>query len=67
MTCICRQLLENPDEEYVRGGTNIIAVLFLVVGVFTGIGIFFQIFIFNLTGVRLTARLRLISIHFCYT
>ncbi|XP_013148516.1 PREDICTED: multidrug resistance protein homolog 49-like [Papilio polytes] len=48
-------LLENPDEEYVRGGTNIIAVLFLVVGVFTGIGIFFQIFIFNLTGVRLTA------------
>ncbi|KPJ05317.1 Multidrug resistance protein-like 49 [Papilio xuthus] len=51
-------LLENPDEDYVRGGTNIIAVLFLVVGVFTGIGIFFQIFIFNLTGVRLTARLR---------
>ncbi|KPJ18849.1 Multidrug resistance protein-like 49 [Papilio machaon] len=51
-------LLENPDEDYVRGGTNLIAVLFLVVGVFTGIGIFFQIFIFNLTGVRLTARLR---------
>ncbi|CAH2055805.1 unnamed protein product, partial [Iphiclides podalirius] len=51
-------LLENPDEEFVRTGTNIIAILFLVVGVFTGIGIFFQIFIFNLTGVRLTARLR---------
>ncbi|XP_068623038.1 multidrug resistance protein homolog 49-like [Battus philenor] len=51
-------LLENPDEDFVRGGTNIIAVLFLIVGVFTGIGIFFQIFIFNLTGVRLTARLR---------
>ncbi|CAG5040909.1 unnamed protein product [Parnassius apollo] len=51
-------LLENSDEDFIRGKTNIIAVLFLVVGVFTGIGIFFQIYIFNLTGVRLTARLR---------
>ncbi|XP_041969859.1 multidrug resistance protein homolog 49 [Aricia agestis] len=51
-------LLESKDENYVRNGTNIIAILFLIVGVYTGIGIFFQIFIFNLTGVRLTARLR---------
>ncbi|KAL0879462.1 hypothetical protein ABMA27_003213 [Loxostege sticticalis] len=51
-------LLESPDEDWVRGQTNIIACLFLAVGVLTGIGIFFQIFIFNLTGVRLTARLR---------
>ncbi|CAH0719110.1 unnamed protein product, partial [Brenthis ino] len=51
-------LLESKDEDYVRSGTNIIAVLFLLVGVYTGVGIFFQIFIFNLTGVRLTARLR---------
>ncbi|XP_022121081.2 multidrug resistance protein homolog 49-like isoform X2 [Pieris rapae] len=52
-------LLESKDEDYVRSGTNLIAVLFLVVGVYTGIGIFFQIFIFNLTGVRLTERLRI--------
>lgn len=52
------QLLESKDEDYVRGGTNIIAILFLLVGVYTGVGIFFQIFIFNITGVRLTARLR---------
>ncbi|KAJ8720984.1 hypothetical protein PYW08_006449 [Mythimna loreyi] len=50
--------LENPDDDWVRGQTNIIAVLFLCVGVYTGVGIFFQLFIFNLTGVRLTARLR---------
>ncbi|PZC77504.1 hypothetical protein B5X24_HaOG200315 [Helicoverpa armigera] len=50
--------LESPDNDWVRGQTNVIAVLFLLVGVYTGVGIFFQIFIFNLTGVRLTARLR---------
>ncbi|XP_075982396.1 multidrug resistance protein homolog 49-like isoform X2 [Anticarsia gemmatalis] len=51
-------LLEHPDSDWVRGETNMIAILFLIVGVITGVGIFFQIFIFNLTGVRLTARLR---------
>ncbi|XP_045453691.1 multidrug resistance protein homolog 49-like [Melitaea cinxia] len=51
-------LLESKDEVYVRNGTNIIAILFLLVGLYTGIGIFFQIFVFNVTGVRLTARLR---------
>ncbi|CAH2087972.1 unnamed protein product [Euphydryas editha] len=51
-------LLESMDEDYVRRGTNIIAILFLLVGLYTGIGIFFQIFVFNITGVRLTARLR---------
>ncbi|CAG5040900.1 unnamed protein product [Parnassius apollo] len=51
-------LLENPNENFVRSGANFIAVMFVVVGIYTGIGIFFQIFIFNLTGVRLTARLR---------
>ncbi|XP_052744794.1 multidrug resistance protein homolog 49-like [Bicyclus anynana] len=51
-------LLESKDDDYVRSGTNIIAILFLLVGVYTGIGILFQIYIFNLTGVRLTARLR---------
>ncbi|XP_061380949.1 multidrug resistance protein homolog 49-like isoform X2 [Danaus plexippus] len=51
-------LLESKNEDYVRQGTNYIAIFFLMVGIYTGIGIFFQIFIFNLTGVRLTARLR---------
>ncbi|XP_021208843.2 multidrug resistance protein homolog 49 isoform X1 [Bombyx mori] len=51
-------LLENRNDEWVRGETNMIAVLFILVGVLTGVGIFFQIYIFNLTGVRLTARLR---------
>lgn len=50
--------MESPDDDWVRGQTNVIAVLFLCVGVYTGVGIFFQLFIFNLTGVRLTARLR---------
>ncbi|KAF9405762.1 hypothetical protein HW555_013622, partial [Spodoptera exigua] len=50
--------LESPDSDWVRGQSNIIAILFLLVGVYTGIGIFFQILIFNITGVRLTARLR---------
>uniref|UniRef100_A0A2A4JRP4 ABC-type xenobiotic transporter n=1 Tax=Heliothis virescens TaxID=7102 RepID=A0A2A4JRP4_HELVI len=50
--------LESPDNDWVRGQTNVIAILFLLVGIYTGVGIFFQIFIFNLTGVRLTARLR---------
>ncbi|KAM3965965.1 multidrug resistance protein homolog 49 [Aphomia sociella] len=51
-------LLESTNENWVREETNVIAILFLLVGVVTGVGIFFQIFIFNLTGVRLTARLR---------
>ncbi|XP_049878557.1 multidrug resistance protein homolog 49-like [Pectinophora gossypiella] len=51
-------LFESSDENWVRSETNIIAILFLLVGVLTGIGIFVQIYIFNLTGVRLTARLR---------
>ncbi|XP_026751767.1 multidrug resistance protein homolog 49-like isoform X2 [Galleria mellonella] len=51
-------LLESKNNDWIRGETNVIAILFLIVGVMTGLGIFFQIFIFNLTGVRLTARLR---------
>ncbi|KAG6454144.1 hypothetical protein O3G_MSEX008540 [Manduca sexta] len=51
-------LLESTDDDWIRSETNVIAILFLLVGILTGVGIFFQIFIFNLTGVRLTARLR---------
>ncbi|GBP97567.1 Multidrug resistance protein homolog 65 [Eumeta japonica] len=51
-------ILESTDDQYVKREANYIAVLFVLVGVATGVGIFCQIFIFNLTGVRMTARLR---------
>ncbi|XP_061717365.1 multidrug resistance protein homolog 49-like [Cydia pomonella] len=51
-------LLESNNERYVMSETNKIALMFLGVGVLTGVGIFLQIYIFNVTGVRLTARLR---------
>ncbi|KAJ2945157.1 hypothetical protein O0L34_g9220 [Tuta absoluta] len=50
--------LESKNEKYIMKGTTFIAYMFLLVGVITGIGIFVQIYIFHLTGVRLTARLR---------
>ncbi|XP_053616726.1 multidrug resistance protein homolog 49 isoform X2 [Plodia interpunctella] len=51
-------LLASQDADWVRSQVNIIAVYFLLVGLSTGVAIFLQIYIFNLTGVRLTARLR---------
>ncbi|XP_013191344.1 multidrug resistance protein homolog 49 [Amyelois transitella] len=51
-------LLASQDADWVRSQVNVIAIYFLLVGVCTGTAIFLQIFIFNLTGVRLTARLR---------
>ncbi|KAL4713463.1 hypothetical protein ACJJTC_010448 [Scirpophaga incertulas] len=52
-------LFQNKDEKWIQEQTNLIAIAFLLVGLLTGVGVFFQIFIFNLTGVRLTSRLRI--------
>ncbi|KAI5635252.1 ABC transporter transmembrane region domain-containing protein [Phthorimaea operculella] len=50
--------LESKNEKYIMKNTTFIAYMFLLVGVITGVGIFVQIYVFHLTGVRLTARLR---------
>lgn len=39
--------------------SNIYSILFLVMGLVTGLGTFFQTYMFNIAGVRLTSRLRL--------
>ncbi|CAG9128715.1 unnamed protein product [Plutella xylostella] len=51
-------LFQSNDEEYIMRETTKIAIFFLLVGIWTGVGIYLQIYIFNLTGVRLTERLR---------
>ncbi|KAG7304719.1 hypothetical protein JYU34_010067 [Plutella xylostella] len=51
-------LFQSNDAEYIMRETTKIAIFFLLVGIWTGVGIYLQIYIFNLTGVRLTERLR---------
>ncbi|XP_058456656.1 multidrug resistance protein homolog 49 [Malaya genurostris] len=51
-------ILSVADPEYVKEECNFYSLLFLLLGVITGIGTFFQTFLFNVAGVRLTARLR---------
>lgn len=48
--------LQDP-EEVMRETINF-SILFIVVGVVTGIGTFLQMYMFGLAGVRMTARLR---------
>ncbi|XP_055537429.1 multidrug resistance protein homolog 49-like [Wyeomyia smithii] len=51
-------ILSVADPEYVKAEGNFYSILFLVLGVTTGIGTFFQTFLFNIAGARLTTRLR---------
>ncbi|XP_021920941.1 multidrug resistance protein homolog 49-like isoform X2 [Zootermopsis nevadensis] len=51
-------VLENPDAEEVQSLVSLYCILFVVVGVVTGLGMFLQIYLFGLVGVRLTERLR---------
>lgn len=46
------------DEEEVRRQSITFAILFIIVGVVTGLGTFLQMYMFGLAGVRLTTRLR---------
>lgn len=48
--------LEDPDQ--VRSETVNFSLLFIVVGVVTGIGTFLQMYMFGLAGVRMTTRIR---------
>ncbi|XP_038117776.1 multidrug resistance protein homolog 49 [Culex quinquefasciatus] len=51
-------ILGHRDAEFVRSESNFYSSLFLVLGLVTGVGTFFQTYLFNVAGVRLTARLR---------
>lgn len=46
------------DAEQVKADSNGFSVLFIVLGIVTGLGTFFQTYMFNIAGVRLTSRLR---------
>nr|XP_040221248.2 multidrug resistance protein homolog 49 [Anopheles coluzzii]XP_040221249.2 multidrug resistance protein homolog 49 [Anopheles coluzzii] len=51
-------ILSVADPEYVKEESNFYSFLFLVLGLITGVGTFFQTYLFNIAGVRLTSRLR---------
>lgn len=47
-----------PDADEIREITFIFSICFVLLGLFTGLGTFFQTFFFNIAGVKLTTRLR---------
>ncbi|KAK1131154.1 hypothetical protein K0M31_017447 [Melipona bicolor] len=51
-------VLGLQDDEEVRRQTVKFSILFLIVGVVTGVGTFLQMYMFGLAGVRMTARIR---------
>ncbi|XP_020291871.1 multidrug resistance protein homolog 49 isoform X2 [Pseudomyrmex gracilis] len=51
--------LEDPEE--IQQKTIDYSILFIVVGLVTGIGTFLQMYMFGLAGVRMTARIRKIT------
>lgn len=54
-------LLGSPDDDEIRIGTNYYSILFIILGIVTGLATFFQTFALNVAGVRLTKRLRQMS------
>ncbi|XP_066999280.2 multidrug resistance protein homolog 49 isoform X2 [Anabrus simplex] len=48
--------LQDPDQ--IRQKTSVYSILFLVVGIMTGLGTFLQLYMFSIAGVKLTNRLR---------
>lgn len=48
--------LENEDD--INSETINFSIMFVVVGVFTGLGTFLQMYMFGLAGVRMTTRIR---------
>ena len=52
------QVLSIADISYVKEQANFYSFLFIVLGLVTGLGTFFQTYMFNIAGVRLTSRLR---------
>ncbi|KAL2727033.1 multidrug resistance protein 49 isoform X1 [Vespula squamosa] len=51
-------VLGLQDEDEIRRETVNFSVLFIIVGVVTGIGTFLQMYMFGLSGVRMTTRIR---------
>ncbi|XP_004537388.1 multidrug resistance protein homolog 49 [Ceratitis capitata] len=51
--------LSDPDDDYITRQSILLAILFLVIGVITGIGSLLQTYMFNTAGVKMTSRLRL--------
>ncbi|XP_017766399.1 PREDICTED: multidrug resistance protein homolog 49 isoform X2 [Eufriesea mexicana] len=51
-------VLGLQDDEEVRRETVNFSILFLIVGVVTGVGTFLQMYMFGLAGVRMTTRIR---------
>ncbi|XP_012063835.1 PREDICTED: multidrug resistance protein homolog 49-like [Atta cephalotes] len=51
-------ILNLPDAEKVMKETIFLSILFIVVGLITGIGTFLQMHMFGLAGVRMTTRIR---------
>ncbi|XP_012280547.1 multidrug resistance protein homolog 49 isoform X2 [Orussus abietinus] len=51
-------VLGIQDADEVRAETVNFSVLFIIVGVVTGLGTFLQMYMFGLAGVRMTTRLR---------
>lgn len=54
-------LLSSQDDEEIRKSTNYYSILFIILGIVTGMATFFQSFALNKAGARLTKRLRLLS------
>lgn len=50
--------MSEPNAEYARKEGFIYAMFFLGLGLCAGLGTFFQTYMFNIAGVKLTARLR---------
>lgn len=46
------------DEEEIRHESINFSIMFIIVGVFTGLGTFLQMYMFGLAGVRMTTRIR---------
>lgn len=51
-------ILSEEDHDEIRRQANIYSILFLFLGIATGIGTFLQTYMFTFAGVRLTSRLR---------
>lgn len=47
-----------PDEDEARRRGLYFSLLFLLLGLLTGLGTFYQTYMFNIAGVKLTSRLR---------
>lgn len=52
------KVLGLQDEEEIRHETVNFSIMFIIVGVFTGLGTFLQMYMFGLAGVRMTTRIR---------